>query len=74
MGRGDEVNYGEPIDGITGKIRTAMMEKHITQAQMAKELKTDQSTVSRSLSDLGSMKVGRFLTMLQLLDMDIQVS
>lgn len=68
------MNYGEPIDGMTNKIRDVMKEKRITQAQLAIELGTDQSTVSRSLSDLGSMKVGKFLTMLQLLDMDIQVS
>lgn len=68
------MNYGEPIDGMTNKIRDAMKEKRITQAQLAIELGTDQSTVSRSLSDIGSMKVGKFLTMLKLLDMDIQVS
>lgn len=68
------MNYGEPIDGMTNKIRDAMKEKRITQAQLAIELGTDQSTVSRSLSDLGRMKVEKFLDMLQALDMEIQVS
>lgn len=68
------MNYGEPIDGMTNKIRDVMKEKRITQAQLAIELGTDQSTVSRSLSDLGRMKVEKFLDMLQALDMQIQVS
>ena len=65
--------YDRETDNLTMQLKRAMTDHHMTQAGMARLLKVDQSGISRYLTNIDNMSVGRFRMMAKLLGLTVKL-